>query len=125
MFAVSINHTLPITVFWDRTHKKRWFYENPHYKVKTVSWLLQLCDGSPYTGLYIGAVNSVVYQYKDRSYIYGGFHNKVGAVVRPFGLHNGHSHAQDFYRHDPVIPVERYLDLLKNIQENTKGIKPY
>ena len=55
--------------------------------------------------------------------MYGGFHNKVGAVVRPSGLYNGHSHAQEFYRHDPVISVERYLDLLKNIQENTKRIK--
>ena len=57
--------------------------------------------------------------------MYRGFHNKVGAVVRPSGLYNGHSHAQDFYPHDPVSAVERYLDLLKNIQENTKGVKLY
>ena len=67
----------------------------------------------------------MVYQYKDRPYMGGGFHNNVGAVVRPSGLYDGHSHAQDFYRHDPVIPVERYLDLLKNIQGNAKGIKLY
>ena len=57
--------------------------------------------------------------------MYGGFHNKFGMVVRPSGLYNGHSHAQDFYRHDPVIPVEKYLDLLKNIQDNNKGLKLY
>ena len=43
--------------------------------------------------VHIGTVNWELYQYKHRPYMYGGLLDKVGTVVRPFGLHNGHSHA--------------------------------